>query len=368
MGPPETPASSRGTKSMRTSESAPTMSRTSSRVLAPDYRDSVLRPNGVVFELSSKDLPDNVQASIYRCEQYLAKSSDQKMTVEQAMTLIDLFEHQNTSSETAFCTLLHAHNVFPSSSSYLGFSCVLDRIWFKDGLPRSDFPLAYLPITIPKPDCVYGYLSTAFSVRQEAKAQSRLFMACGSLYWPFLVIEAKSQSMGTNTYQAANQCAGGGTVSVNAIVTLLDQLPSFTAEADATQQVVVEESRGGEKDPTATGDLADTRVPSDPSSITLAGTGPTHGSSADSSQLSAKYPEPVVFSLAVDSMTAALYVHWRSQDRSCFYLQRIAAYMMIRPEELIQLQTKVQEIIAWGMGPRLTAIKQALDLWIEHEP
>jgi hypothetical protein len=76
--------------------------------------------------------------------------------------------------------------------------------------------------------------------------------------------------------------------------------------------------------------------------------------------------EAIVSSLAVDSMAAALYVHWRGADSRSFHLQRIGVYLIARPDELIQLQAKIRQIVSWGMGPRLVAIKKALNILIEQ--
>lgn len=251
--------------------------------------------------------------------------------------MIDTLYTLEAGPEGEFCKLLSESHVIPLGDKDKGLYCTRGLPFKSNGLPRSDYPDCYCPVCAPKPDYAYGYNDRALDSRQQAKAQSPIYEPYTELYWPFLITEAKSQAMGKTCFQAANQCASGGTVAVNAIATLLDK--AYSSPVEPEDGPLVHESER--------------------STISQS----TPGARQDNLQ---NPTDAIVFSVAIDSMAAELYVHWRSADKRTFHLQRIDVYLILRPNELIQLQDKLQRIIAWGMGPRLDAIRTALNILVKN--
>jgi hypothetical protein len=374
MGPPISPSRTRSSKSRRSSQAntesvdSPSSS-TTLGITATGYRQKVLLPNKIIFERSAKALPKPVHDALDQIEQHVpaahpAAITRTIMTAEQAACLVDALETPDAGPEEEFCSLLRQNLVIPPWDHDRGLRCTAGLLFKCDGLPRSDFPDRYYAVSAPKPDYAFGYNDFAFDVKQQASAQSCLYEPYNGLYWPFLIIEAKSQPMGNNCFQAANQCAAGGTIGVNAIATLLDRAyPQISGSKDEPPHPGDEPERSpvlpttiSSEQPSANSQSAvsSTDVPPEVGACNPA-TPEARGTTLPDG------PEAIVFSVAVDTMGAELYVHWRNEDKVTFHLQRVAGYFIIRGDEMIQLQKKLRQIVDWGMGPRLVAIKAALN-------
>lgn len=326
MGPPLTPSDTKSVKSNRSSKADgdSTLSRSGSisgsRISADKpsssaYRHRVLKPNGVFFRLSSDTIPRHI---LSECQIWLIHSSSEAsvsapMTASQARELASKLEDEDAGPEEEFRRILRDEAVFPSKKSHRGLHCLAGLPFNTAGLPRSRYATAYATISGPVPDFTYGYSEVVFNAAQRAAAQPLIYQPLSDVYWPFLIVEAKSQNMGGNCYQAANQCAAGGTICVNAMMTLLDKAY-----------------------PAASGDETTATV-------------------------SSRTHHAMTYSLAVDTKVAELYVHWRDVIEQAFFLQRVDSYMMCRAEDLLKLQVHLHSIVEWGMGPRLATITDALN-------
>jgi len=164
-------------------------------------------------------------------------------------------------------------------------------------------------IAIPKPDFAYGYAKEVMDKFQQAAAghvdesAGRVSHPVRDVWWPFLVLEAKSQLSGGTHWAADNQCAGSGASLVRAV-------ESLQRAACSTSDVPV-----------------------------------------------------LAFSVSVDAAMATLHVHWHNPDAvdQQWVMQQIESYMLSRPAEVKKFLSHTKNIIEWGMKSRLDDIKSALD-------
>ncbi|KAI0398977.1 hypothetical protein F4802DRAFT_83435 [Xylaria palmicola] len=164
-------------------------------------------------------------------------------------------------------------------------------------------------ISRPVPDLLYGYNDvTAFPQQQaqvealrEEQAATKSF-----LMYPFLVVEFKG-SEGSLTV-ATNQCIGGSATSVNIAERLNERLKWFVGE--------------------------DTQTISN-----------------------------AVFGITMHGTEARLFVSWKHNDPTepRYYMQKINSFALQEPQAYTEFHKCVQNIIDWGMGERLTEIRNALD-------
>lgn len=316
-----------------------------------NYRDEVLLPNGVIFRQPRCTLPHKVKDAKRQCEECEPCAKFKAITSDEAEDLLANLDTEETAPKAALSIALRTGHIFPAKHWYDDQSICEGQLFHQNGLPRNPCPDKFQRISAPKPDYAYGYQSSAFSADQLAAAQSFLYKPCMAIYWPFLVIDVQSQSMGKNCFQAASQCAGCGAVCVNAMATLLDRAyPAAKAFEDGTDSALGRS--------TETAALPNTILTEREAAMEDAGMGSTYPHKA------------IAFSLAIDSRLAELYVHWRGTEERSYFLKRICWYVIINTEDLCQLQKKLQQIIAWGMGPRLNAIKVALDrdLLVQADP
>jgi hypothetical protein len=318
---------------------------------ASKYRDEVLRHNGVIFRQSRCILPRKVKDALRQCEECETCAKFKAITSDEAEELLAKLDTEERTPEAAFSIALRREYIFPAKLWYDDLGFCEGQLFRRNGLPRNPYPDKFQRISAPKPDYAYGYQRSAFSTDQLAAAQSFLYKPCMETYWPFLVIEVKSQSMGKNRFEAANQCAGGGTVCVNAMATFLDRAyPEAKAFDNGTDSALGQSIEAA----------------AFPNTTLMEGTAVME----DAGMGSTLPQEAIAFSLAIDSKFAELYIHWRGTDERLFFLKRICWYVIINTEDLCQMQKKLQQIIAWGMGPRLTAIKASLDrdLLVQADP
>lgn len=383
MGPPASPARTRNNKSRRPSdvgiEDASTRSSASSHgITSTGYREEVLRPNGIMFERPHFALPDHVKNALHQFREHGVPQSPSDtaftpMSLEEAERFIEMLYTSEAGPEEGFTSLLCGNLILPPGDQIDGLTRVPGQLFKSDGLPRSRFPDKIYPVSTPKPDYAYGYTGRVLDHDQHAEAQSFIYKPYTDLYWPFLIVEAESQAMNRCTYQAANQCAGGGTVCLNAVATLMD---AANAACSALKDVSQGQNKSLDQFKLSETGSVDHKNPRNSQSLDLpsskavpfSGTYVSPDSTAGNAQGGPQFStNPIVFSLAIDTKFAELYVHWRSADKRTFHLQQIDTYVIVRPEELIKLQNKIRQIITWGMNHRLPAIKRALDVVVEDQ-
>ena len=192
-------------------------------------------------------------------------------------------------------------------------------------------------ISNPFPDLLFGYALKTFTLEQrrcmtglERLADRVLGTTARELLCAFFAVEFKAQATGGSIYAATNQCAGAGAACVNALKMIYELAPTPIDEG-----------------PTSNADSGG-HLPSPRSSPNIvAATAP---SAADS----------LCFTMAIDGQTAALHANW-TDGAGAFYCSRVRHYVLFEAEGAQALKREVDAVIAWGLGPRLTAIRNALD-------
>lgn len=174
-----------------------------------------------------------------------------------------------------------------------------------------------LPISIPKPDILYGYQAEdGFKYHRTQLASLGRSMASngpGNIL-PFFVVELKSQGPGSrgSLWVAENQVLGGASSCVSMVSYLNDQLRATA-------------SSHGE---------------------------PVH-------QI-----DTATFSVAMSNTEARLYISWE-KEKFHYYTQRYKSFALAEPEQYLEFRRYVRNIIDWGAHERLDSIRHALDDYIE---
>ena len=314
MDPPPTPSSSGKPRAATPSQtpSCSARSNASSRdpsdaIKSASYRDGVLEANGVIFRHERLALPFAIAQCTERT--FSKKSEEMLMSLSTAEKLSDQLFTIDGDEEHHFLKVLDSPGPFPPTLSddaqFKDMRCTNGRFFNEEAMPRST-DLVFPKIVRPSPDYAYGYNTKTFSRRQRnVLERSNIYNIAIGLMFPFLVIEGKSQACGLNVWQASNQCAGAGSACVKAALTLFGQL-------------------------------------------------------SDGAKDCMEKTECISYSVAVDTVAALLYVHW-SEEPGQYFLQCIEQYWIRKPSDLIRLQSHLQSIMAWGLGPRLAKIKRSVD-------
>lgn len=329
MPPPPSPRTTQsgpGTKPYSASNFSKSSSRASvDQIESASYRIRILAVNNVFFKRRHDTLPPSVR----QIWSSVSKSSQLDTTASLAPEMNSLLDAMYTREEGLFRESearedWRQHKIFPPGNQRGGLYKTDGTPFNKAALPRSTEP-DVPTISQPFPDQAYGYSLAIFpSVSEAMKWETSTYQLAGGLFFPFLVIEAKSQSMGRNLWQATNQCAGGGSACVNAITSLLDRKGRL-------EDVHQADDDGG-------------NIPSDRETT-----------------LSGEDEAGYTFSLAIDTEFARLHVHWRDEDRRRFFLHPVQSYDVWNPLDLTRLQRHLSAIIEWGMGDRLKIVKETLN-------
>jgi hypothetical protein len=166
-------------------------------------------------------------------------------------------------------------------------------------------PQALFRVSQPRPDKLYGYTVKAFT-ESQVQAKSMFNPATATcVSFPFLTIDIKAQggTAGDLCWVAVNQCAGASSACLNAT----DQLNISLQQCQSTQRVL-----------------------------------------------------NLCYSIAVDNSTAQIWISWK-ENEATYYLQRVATFLLLDREHFQKFCDQVRNILDWGMGARLTQIRNALD-------
>lgn len=129
--------------------------------------------------------------------------------------------------------------------------------------------------------------------------------------WPFLVVEFKASSRNGSLWVAENQAAGAGAVCVNSLKKLLELAPR------EEQQLIT---------------------------------------------------DSMAFSCVINSTQAAVWVHWMEHEvdadtgekTDSFTSAELDLYNFKKPAGIVAFRSSIQNIIEWGLGERLSLIKDSL--------
>lgn len=312
---PPTPASIRSRRSYQPSED----SSSTASVRLPSYRRNNLNSNNIHIRDSRARLPDHISSHVER----LRKQRDSPdLSSEQIDGYLDRLDTLAEGCTEADMEGFLEDSVFPKDydAAYgrrAGLESAKSSLMSSHLTPNN--PESQFRVPGPKPDLLYGYSGALrdgaftqpqFLAQEALHPQNARFAEATTkgLRFPFFVIEFKAAG-GTrgDLWVATNQCAGASSVCLNAIHQLNASLPNHPGV-----QLV----------------------------------------------------DNLSYCIAVDNNTAQLYISWK-QDNLGYYLQRINAFLLSRPEDFQDFRKHIRNILDWGKGARLKQIKDALDVILE---
>ncbi|KFY94042.1 hypothetical protein V500_03454 [Pseudogymnoascus sp. VKM F-4518 (FW-2643)] len=184
--------------------------------------------------------------------------------------------------------------------------------------PRHSVPgvESELRVSIPVPDILYGYnLLGAFTNGEQAQInsmESSVFGNNDDLLFPFLAIEQTGDgpvSRGS-LWVATNQCLGASASCVNIVERFNQPLRMCN-------------------------------------------------SSNNNHDIDVKPVNSISFSTAMNGSEARLYVTWK-HDEVTYHTAIVDSFLLQRPTDFLNFRRYVLNILDWGMGGRLTAIRTSL--------
>ena len=169
------------------------------------------------------------------------------------------------------------------------------------------------PVVAPKPDRHFGYMMAAFEtpvIDTDGQTVSVRHIVTNGLVsgyarpsttnlWPFFFVEFKTGSRGGTHWVAQNQNAGSGALSVNSLEIIMARANVKFSADDAA-----------------------------------------------------------VFSCSMDAEYATLWVSWHDEIK--FRMTVFATYILRRPQDLRDMDRDIRNIIDYGLGKRLTLIRNTL--------
>ncbi|KAI9806277.1 MAG: hypothetical protein M1825_006392 [Sarcosagium campestre] len=185
---------------------------------------------------------------------------------------------------------------------------------------NDDFVGKRVPICRPKPDLTFGYAATAFNREQHEAARTLVDESGHSFvvpdretYFPFLIVELKTERKGGNLSIADNQIANASSIAVNGLLELARRVPEAYSRL----------SRG---------------------------------------------EEPHFFSLSVTARVSVLNVHWISFDaenakRPMLHVRGLQMNDLQTVEGLRASQRAVKNILNYAANEHLQFLRHALDAY-----
>ena len=286
----------------------------------PSYRRNNLNSNNIHVRHADTQLPDYISSHVegLRAERDSPGPSSQEIC-GYIHGLEILAEGCNEADVEGFLE----DTVFPKPLNLtygrsLGLESAKSSLMSSHLIPNN--PDSPFKVSGPKPDLLYGYSG---ALRDGAFTQPQFLTQTGlhpqntrfaeatiqGLRFPFFAIEFKAAG-GTrgDLWVATNQCAGASSACLNAV----DRLNSSLPQHPSVQRV-----------------------------------------------------DNLSYSIAVDNNTAQLYISWKEDDLN-YYLQRVDAFLLSRPEDFKSFRKQVRNILDWGKDTRLTQIRDALDTILEE--
>ena len=171
-------------------------------------------------------------------------------------------------------------------------------------------------VSTPIPDMVFGYnMSQAMTRKQQHQLNFLGPPLNGTansqnLMYPFLLVEFKGDSpSGTGSlWVATNQCLGGSSSCVKV----------------------------------------------------------NEGLNQELGRCVTKTVDSAAFSIAMSGSEARLYISWKENETD-YCMQKIGNFLLQRPTDHLNFRKHVLNILDWGRGPRLEAIRKVLDYMDEEE-
>lgn len=185
-----------------------------------------------------------------------------------------------------------------------------------------------LRVSIPVPDILYGYnLFGAFTDGEQVQisymAASPVSGNNDGLMFPFLAIEQKGDgpvSRGS-LWVATNQCLGASASCVN----ITERFNHLLRKCNRNN----------------------------------------NNNDSDDDKIHVKPANSISFSIAMNGSEARLYVTWK-HDEVKYHTAIVDGFLLQRPRDFLNFRRYVLNILDWGMGARLTAIRNSLGHLIEE--
>ncbi|KAH8889921.1 hypothetical protein GQ53DRAFT_184525 [Thozetella sp. PMI_491] len=316
---PPTPASVRS-RSYHSYQATEYSTSSTASVRHPSYRRNNLTSNGIHIRLADTQLPDHISSHV---EGLRAERDSPGPTSQQIDGYIHGLEILAEGCNEADVEGFLEDAVFPKPLDLIygraaGLESSKSSLMSAHLIPNNSE--SQFRVSGPKPDLLYGYSG---ALRDGAFTQAQFLAQEGlhprnprfaeattqGLRFPFFAIEIKAAG-GTrgDLWVATNQCAGASSACLNAI----DQLNALLRDHQSGQHV-----------------------------------------------------DSLSYSIAVDNNIAQLYISWKEDDLN-YYLQRVDAFLLSRPEDFKSFRKQVRNILDWGKDTRLTQIKCALDTILEE--
>ncbi|KAK0655345.1 hypothetical protein B0T16DRAFT_451044 [Cercophora newfieldiana] len=311
---PPTPASTRSYQATEDSASS------TASVRHPSYRHNNLNSNKIHIRDASAQLPDYLSSHL---EGVRAERDSPGPSSEQIRGYLHGLEILDRGCTEANVESFLEDTVFPKDydATYgrrAGLESAKSSLMSSHLIPNN--PESQFRVSGPKPDLLYGYSSdlrdgafteSQFLAQEVLHPRNARFAEATAqgLRFPFFAIEIKAAG-GTrgDLWVATNQCAGASSACLNAAYQLNTLLPKHPG----VQRV-----------------------------------------------------DNLSYCVAVDNNTAQLYISWKEDDLN-YYLQRVDAFLLSRPEDFKGFRKQVRNILDWGKGTRLEQIKDALDVILEE--
>ncbi len=311
--PPPTPPSTKTRVSYQATEDSAS---STASVRHPSYRENNLNTNGFHIQSARTRLPDHLSGHLERLR---AERDSPGPSSEEIDGYLDGLETLAQSCSEADVEEFLKASVFPRDhdATYgraAGLKSAKSSVMSSHLIPNN--PESRFRVTQPKPDLLYGYSGNpqdgAFT-QQQILAQQALHpqnarfpeATTQGLRFPFFAIEFKAAG-GTrgDLWVATNQCAGASSACLNAV----NQLNATLRKSPSAKQV-----------------------------------------------------DNLSYAIAVDNNTAQLYISWKEEGLN-YYLQRVNAFLLSRPEDFKEFRKQVRNILDWGRDTHLAQIKKALDI------
>lgn len=312
---PPTPTSTRSRHATEDSASS------TASVRHPSYRQNNMASNGIHILDSRASLPNHISGHV---EGLRAERDSPGPSSEQMDGYLDRLDTLARGCDEAQVTKFLDDTVFPDpdvDATYgrlAGLGSAKSSLISSHLLPNN--PESPFRVSGPKPDLLYGYsgaLKDGAFTQPQFLAQTRLHpqnarsaeATTQGLRFPFFAIEFKAAG-GTrgDLWVATNQCAGASSACLAAV----DQLNTSLRDHQSVQRV-----------------------------------------------------DNLSYCIAVDNNTAQLYISWQ-EDGLNYYLQRVDAFLLSKPEDFKSFRKQVRNILDWGKDTRLTQIRGALDIILEE--
>ncbi|KAI0102470.1 hypothetical protein GGR51DRAFT_527478 [Nemania sp. FL0031] len=286
-------------------------SRSTSKSLIEDpaYRLANLNRNNIFMRPSYEELPDHIAKLVndVRKGRDSPEPSLEQVRQDSKLDALSWAGAGEPQVERYFST-----HIFPDPDIGESLQRTDRQPMAKRIVPQSE---SKLKLSNPVPDMLYGYNST----EALTTGQQDLFSSVGDtmmansqgMVYPFLVVEFKGDgpSGAGSLWAATNQCIGGSVCCINVAESLNRQLKQYKSDKGSFNSAA--------------------------------------------------------FSIAMSGTEARLFISWKHNELK-YYMARVEAFLLQRPDNYLEFRRYVRNIFDWGKNKRLEEIRDSLDTILEE--